>query len=130
MSIDLEYAIKQDIRNNPVVREVDRTQRREFLRTLGWAGLAVGMLIFALVPRASALANGYKIETLKEDLARELVNQRKYHLELETLLRPQALEERALRELQMVAPTEQDTLVLRRLAPPAPASRAIVAAVR
>ena len=40
MSIDLEYAIKQDIRNNPVVREVDREQKREFLRTLLWAGSA------------------------------------------------------------------------------------------
>ena len=48
MSIDLEYAIKQDIRNNPVVREVDREQRRGFVRVLGWAALAVGMLMFAL----------------------------------------------------------------------------------
>ena len=36
MSIDVEYAIKKDIRNNPVVREVDTRQKREFLRIAGW----------------------------------------------------------------------------------------------
>ena len=37
MSIDLEYAIKKDIRNNPVVREIDLQQKREFRRMSGSA---------------------------------------------------------------------------------------------
>ena len=40
MTNDLEFAIKQDIRNNPVVREVDLDQKREFVKMLGWAALA------------------------------------------------------------------------------------------
>jgi hypothetical protein len=48
MSVDLEFAIKQDIRNNPVVREVDTEQKREFLRLLAWAGIMVLMLLVAL----------------------------------------------------------------------------------
>ena len=47
MSIDVEYAIKKDIRNNPVVREIDFEQKREFRRTLILAGLIVAMLLFS-----------------------------------------------------------------------------------
>ena len=34
MKIDVEYAIKKDVRNNPVVRGVDVQQRRELFRSL------------------------------------------------------------------------------------------------
>ena len=47
MSIDVEYAIKKDIRNNPVIREIDLEQKREFLRTAGLAALVVAMLLFS-----------------------------------------------------------------------------------
>jgi hypothetical protein len=130
MSIDLEYAIKQDVRNNPVVREVDRAQKREFLHTLGWAALAVAMAVFALAPLKSRSTNGRQIEAVKDDLAREIAAQREYRLELETLLRPQDLRARAASQLQMIEPGEQDTLVLERVPAATPASRAIVASVR
>jgi hypothetical protein len=130
MMNDLEYAIKQDIRNNPVVREVDRTQKREFLHTLGWAALAVSMLIFALVPRTRTLSSGYRLEQLREKVAAERVNRQRYQIELEMLLRPQELGARAAAELGMVAPSERDTLVLERVTEPSHASRAIVASAR
>ena len=38
MSIDVEYAIKKDIRNNPVIRELDTRQKREFRRMV-WLGV-------------------------------------------------------------------------------------------
>jgi len=65
MSIDLEYAIKQDVRNNPVVREVDLAQKREFVRMLGWAGLVVLMVMFALWPRTTLLSSGYNLEEME-----------------------------------------------------------------
>ncbi len=130
MSIDLEYAIKQDIRNNPVVREVDAEQKREFLRMLGWAAVIVIMLMVALAPRFTKVTTGYRVEDLKEQLAREEVYYRQYRLELEQLQRPQLLQERAHRELGLVEPTERDTLVIERVPSSPPPSRAIVAAVR
>src|SRR5512140_420800 len=130
MSIDLEYAIKQDVRNNPVVREVDRAQKREFAHTVGWAALAVGMAVFALVPQKSLSMSGYQLEKAREDLDRELASQRQYRLELEMLVRPQSLQPRAANELRMVDPREGDTLVLERVPAATPASRAIVAALR
>lgn len=127
MSIDLEYAIKQDIRNNPVVREVDREQKREFYRLIFWAAAVVVMLLIGVVPRFSMAATGYRAEELREDLAAEQARYRQYLLELEVRTRPQHIRDRATRELGMVAPTESDTLVLERVPPSARPGRAIVA---
>ncbi len=130
MSIDLEYAIKQDVRNNPVVREVDRAQKREFFRTLWWAALLVGMLMFALAPRTNLLTNGYELEKIRKDLAEEQIYQRQYLLEIATLRRPREVQKRAASELQMVEPTEHGTIMLERVPAPTSASAAIVAVVR
>jgi len=130
MSIDLEYAIKQDIRNNPVVREVDTEQKREFLRVLGWAAVVVAMLLVALAPRFTSVSTGYEVEKLRDELAREHAYYRQYRLELEQVLRPQLLQQRATVELGMVEPTERDTLVIERVPASPPPSRAIVAAAR
>jgi esterase/lipase superfamily enzyme len=130
MSIDLEYAIKQDIRNNPVVREVDVEQKREFLRMLAWAAVMFVMLMIALLPKLTTVSTSYRVEDLKDDLAREDAFYRQYRLEMEQLLRPQLLEHRAKFELGLVEPTEKDTLVIERVPASSPASRAIVAANR
>jgi len=130
MSIDLEFAIKQDIRNNPVVREVDADQKKEFLRMLAWAGVMVAMLMIALAPKFTSVTTGYRVEDLKDERAREEALSRRYRLELEQLLRPQLLQQRAAAELGLVEPTEGDTLVIERVPPSTPPDRAIVAAVR
>jgi hypothetical protein len=130
MNIDLEYAIKQDIRNNPVVREVDADQKRDFIRMLVWAGLMVVMLMIALAPKFTTVSTNYRVEDLRDELAREEAYYRQYRLELEQLLRPQLLELRASAELGLVEPTERDTLVIERVPPSDPPDRAIVAAVR
>ena len=127
MSVDLEFAIKQDIRNNPVVREVDAAQRREFFRLLGGAAALLVMLLIALWPRFSNQQRSYRQEDLRREVAQEKELQRKYILELETLQRPQELERRAL-ALGMIVPTERDTLVLDRVAPSARPNRGIIAA--
>ena len=130
MSVDLEFAIKQDIRNNPVVREVDTAQKREFLRLLGWSGAIVLMLIVAATPRYSTVATSFRVEDLRQELAREREVQRKYVLELEMLQAPQLIEERAESELDMRLPSEGDTVVLSRVPPPPRPNTGIVAAVR
>ena len=42
-----EYAIKKDVRNNPIVREVDRDRHREMWRSLGVGAFLVGVLLFS-----------------------------------------------------------------------------------
>jgi hypothetical protein len=127
MSVDLEFAIKQDIRNNPVVREVDAVQRREFFRLLGGAAAVLLTLLVILWPRFTQQRQSYRLEDLRHDIEVEKEYYRKNILELETLQRLPELERRAA-ALGMIVPSENDTVVLERVAPSPHPSRGIVAA--
>jgi hypothetical protein len=41
-----EYAIKKDVRNNPIVREIDRERNREMVRSVGIGVFLVAVLLF------------------------------------------------------------------------------------
>ena len=127
--IDVEYGIKQDVRNNPIVREVDRDQRRQFLRTIGVVALVVGMLLFSAWQHFEVLNHGYQIESLNKQRADEEALNRKLRLEVETLRAPGRIEERATADLHMVAPSQRDAIVIERIPPAAP-TRAVVASNR
>jgi cell division protein FtsB len=129
MNIDLEYAIKKDIRNNPVVREIDLEQKREFLRTLVLACLIVSMLLFSAWQHSEVVLSGYRLEELRARVAEEESRNRKLRLDLEVAKRPQAIEERAISTLHMVRPTEKDTIVIERVQSATP-SKSIVAKAR
>ena len=129
MNLELEYAIKKDIRNNPVVREIDVQQKREFRRMLVMAGLIVAMLLFSAWQHYEVVRGGYEMEKVRTKLAEEESLNRKLRLELETQRRPQELEERAERLLQMQLPSERNTLVIERVRSATP-GKTIVAQVR
>jgi hypothetical protein len=129
MSIDLEYAIKKDIRNNPVIRELDTRERREIRRTIWLAGLTVGLLIFAVWQRVEMVQHGMDIEKLRTDLVHEENLNRQLRLNLETLRAPQEIEGRARRELGMGAAGPGETLIIERVAATSPRG-AVAAQVR
>jgi hypothetical protein len=129
MSIDIEYAIKQDIRNNPVVREIDRDQKRDFRRMILLGALIVGMLLFAAVQQFKMVNNSMTVERVRQQLAAEEALQRKLRLQLESQLAPQVIADRAARELQMMAPSPDDVRVLERVSGASP-SRAVIAEAR
>ena len=129
MSIDLEYAVRKDIRNNPVVREIDLQQKREFNRMVWLAAMIVGMLLFSAWQHFEIVNSGYKVERLRVEKAAEESFNRKLRLELETLRRPQYVESFAVKQLRMVAPTSADTLVIERTTASVP-GRAIIASNR
>ncbi len=129
MSIDIEYAIKKDIRNNPIVRGVDLEQKREFQRTLWLAVLVVATLLFTAWQHLDVVSYGYQIEGARQLLSVETSTSRKLRIEIETLLAPEELRERATRELHLVAPSAADTIVYER-APATTAGKGIVASAR
>ena len=129
MNIDVEYAIKKDVRNNPIVREVDWQQKREFMRAVGIGVLVVAMLLLWAWPQLQNRLGGYQLSDLRQELAAEEALNRKLRLELETMRSPQILEARAIKELHMMAPGSKATLVIER-AKASTASRAVVAKVR
>lgn len=129
MNVDLSYAIKKDIRNNPVVREHDLQQRREYRRVVALASLCVGMLLFSAWQHFQTRDAGMRIERLKIDRAREEVLNRKLRLALETLRAPTVVEARATKELGLQAPRLAETLIIERARAASP-SGAMVARAR
>lgn len=130
MSIDLEFAIKKDIRNNPVVREVDAQQEREFRQTVTIVGLVVVMLLFWAWPHLEVMRRGYTIEQLRQKLDEAEARNRHLRLELETATSPRVIDERARLILHMVEPTEQDTVIVERVLSTRPANTVVAAARR
>lgn len=129
MSIDFEYAIKKDIRNNPIVREIDREQKREFLRTIGVAALLAGTLLVSAIPHFRLVSHGYEVETLRQALEVERSRRQMLRLQLEERLAPNIVEQRARQELGMIAPLPADIVVVERMPGGVP-SRTMVAGLR
>lgn len=125
-NIDVEYAIKKDVKNNPIVREADRGQRQEFVRTAGIWGLIVAMALFAAWQHFEILRHGYQIEKLQRERVEEEAINRRLRLMIETLKAPERIEKIATQDLHMVVPPANATLVFERVAPTA-ADKAIVA---
>jgi len=130
MSIDIEYAIKKDVRNNPVVRGVDVQQRREFTRGLLLAAAIVSMLLFSAWQHYLLIDHSMKVqEQLSERVEAERLN-RNLRLEVEALRAPARLESRAIRELGMVYPVPERTLVIQRVPSSAAPAASVVASAR
>jgi cell division protein FtsL len=129
MSIDVEYAIKKDIRNNPVVREIDGQQKREFLRVTCLAMLVLAMGLFAAWQHFRIVQNGYEVQKLEQARAAEEALNRQLRLDVETLRSPQRIERIALHDLHMTPADAADTLVVERAITAAP-DHAIMAQAR
>jgi cell division protein FtsL len=122
-----EYAIKKDIRNNPIVRELDEARVREM-----WRSAAIGVLLAALVLYSAwqhfeLIHYGYRIEQMQQQRAAEEQVNRHLRLNIQTLSRPERIEELATRKLKMVLPASDDTIILERVQPSEPPARSIVA---
>ena len=126
---DFEYAIKKDVRNNPIVRELDEARQRQLWRSVAVGALLVLVLLFSAWQHFELVNHGYKVEKLRVELAAEESLNRKLRLEVETLRRPQQVEYYALHRLRMVPPSSADMVVIERTTASTP-SRSIVASNR
>lgn len=124
--IDVEYAIKKDVRNNPIVREADRRQGHDFMRTAGVWVLILAMGLFAAWQHFEVIRHGYEIEKVLQEKQEEEAINRHLRLQIETLRSPDRIERIATSDLQMIVPLPSSTLVLERVAPIS-ADKAIVA---
>jgi cell division protein FtsL len=124
MSGEFEYAIKKDVRNNPIVREVDRERHHEMWRSVGVGVLLVVVLLFSAWQHFELLRHGYRIEEMQKERAAEEETKRHRRLEIDTLRAPARIERLATRRLGMVAPAADDATVIERVtaAPPPPKS--------
>jgi len=124
---DFEYAIKKDVRNNPIIREVDETRQRQFLRSTVIGGLLVMVLLFSALQHFELVRYGYEIEKLQQLRLAEEETNRHLRLEVESLRAPRLIEDRAKRELHMIEPTSDRAIIIERVVPSVAPSKAIVA---
>lgn len=122
-----EYAIKKDVRNNPIVREIDRNHRRDMWYSVGVGAVLVSVLLFSAWQHFELLRHGYKVEQMQKDRAKEAEINRHLRLEIETLRSPARIERLAIEQLQMVAPGAADAAVIERVSPSAPPPKSVVA---
>jgi cell division protein FtsL len=127
MSDAFEYAIRKDVRNNPIVREVDEERQRELWKSVAVAGLVVVMLLVSATQHFYLLRNGYKVDELQRERAAEEEAARHLRLEIETLKSPARIEALATEKLHLIAPTSEDAIVIERVAPADPPASSIVA---
>jgi cell division protein FtsL len=122
-----EYSIKKDVRNNPIVREVDLERHREMWRSTVIGLFLVAVLLFSAWQHFELQQHGYRYEQMLQERAEEELVNRHLRLEIETLKAPARIERVATGRLRMIAPTPTDATVIERVAPPPPPERSVVA---
>ena len=122
-----EYSIKKDVRNNPIVREVDEARQRELWQSVGVAGFLVLVLLFSAWQHFELLRHGYQTEELQQQRTAEEETGRRLRLEIETLRSPKRIEALATEQLHLVAPSRDEAIVIERVLPTDPPSASVVA---
>ena len=122
-----EYAIKKDVRNNPIVREVDEERQRELWKTVGVASFLVIVLLFSAWQHFQLLRHGYQTEELQRLRATEEETGRRLRLEIDTLKSPRRIEALATQQLRLVAPSPDEAIVIERVLPADPPNASVVA---
>ena len=121
-----EYAIKKDVRNNQIVREIDESRQRELWKSGGVAAVLVLLVLFSAWQHFELLRHGYKLEEMEREKAEQEEVGRQYRLEIDTLRSPRRIEALATERLHLVAPTFGDAIVIERaIAADAPASSVV-----
>jgi cell division protein FtsL len=122
-----EYAIKKDVRNNPIVREMDEARQRDLWKSVSIAALLVLVVLFSAWQHFELLRHGYQVEEMQRQKASEEETNRRLRLEIETLKSPQRIELLATRTLHLVSPSRDEAIVIERVAPAAPPDSSVVA---
>jgi cell division protein FtsL len=127
MAESFEYAIKKDVRNNPIVREMDEARHRELWKTVAIAGFLVLVLLFSAWQHFELLRHGYQIEDMQRQRAAEEETTRRLKLEIETLKSPTRIEALATEKLHLVAPARDEAVVIERVLANDPPAKSVVA---
>lgn len=122
-----EYAIKKDVRNNPIVREVDETRHRELWQSVFVGGILALVLLFWTWQHFEVLRHGYQLDQVQRDRDSEEETRRQLRLEFESLRAPERLESLATGKLHLVNPTSADAVIIERVLPATPPDQSVVA---
>ncbi len=122
-----EFVIKKDVRNNPIIREVDQKRHREMWRAILVGVVVVVTLLFSAWQHFELIRHGYRIEEIQRERLTEAEINRHLRLEIEMLRAPDRIERLATDQLRMVAPGPADAAILERVRSSPPPARSVVA---
>jgi hypothetical protein len=120
-----EYAIKKDIRNNPIVREFDRERDRELWRTVYVGLFLVAVFVFYVWRLFLGVHYGYGLVDLEAERKVQERLSTQLQSKLQYLRSPARIEPIARDRLQMVEPRPEDRREIVR--PGAPPPRTAIA---
>ena len=121
-----EYAIKKDVRNNPIVREVDEARHRQQWRWAGIAGFLVSMVLFWAWQNYVLLRNSYGVSELTAEIKKEEKLGQSLRVKLEGLRAPARIEALAT-EMQLVQPIGDEAIIIQRVRPAELPSHSVLA---
>ncbi|MBS1819855.1 MAG: hypothetical protein JSU08_18125 [Acidobacteria bacterium] len=127
MAEAFEYAVRKDVRNNPIVREVDAKRQAEMWKMLGMAMLVVLAVMFWTWQHFELLRHGYRLEEIQRAQTEEESTTRHLKLQIEGLRSPKRIETLARGRLSLVTPTRADAIVIERVVPAEPPAKSVVA---
>ncbi len=115
IDVETEYALRRDIRNNAIVREVDRARVAEMWQWAKVVALLGVVLVWSAWEHFQVLRYGYLIEEVRKQVVVEEERQRHLVLDRAVLLRPQRLEQVATEQLRLVMPGPESTIIIERV---------------
>ena len=127
MAESFEYAIKKDVRNNAIVREVDEARQRDLWKSVGIAAFLVAAFLFSAWQHFELLRHGYQIEEMQRQKAAEDEVGRRLRLEIDTLKSPRRIESLATEQLHLVMPARDEAIVIERAVPADPPAKSVIA---
>jgi cell division protein FtsL len=122
-----EWAIKKDVRNNPIVREVDRERHRDMWRSVGFSVVVVIVLVFTAWQQFELQQYGYRTEQTQKALTEEGIIRRRLKLEIEMVQAPAHIESIATGKLHMIEPGPDDSAVIERVVESSAPPKSVVA---
>jgi cell division protein FtsL len=111
--MDFEHAIKMDVRNNPIVRELDQARQRELWRWMLVGVALVAVILFSLWQRFSVMRVATQIESTERELTQAHELHRRLRLEVERLASPRRIEQLALRAHMIRADRTRTRIIVR-----------------
>jgi cell division protein FtsL len=107
---------------------VDEARLREMLRSTVIGVFVVAIVLYSAWQHFELVRYGYRIEQMQQQRVTEEKVNRHLKLNIQTLSRPDRIEQLASRRLKLVQPTADDTFILERVVPSEPPARSVVAA--
>lgn len=122
-----DYAVRKDVRNTQIVRELDRARHRELWRWVRIGSLLVGLLLYSAWQDFEVLRHGYRLEQLQKERKEQEEINRHLRLQIHSLKSPQRIARLATRQLRMVEPGKDDAIVIERAVPSPPPPYSVLA---